>query len=306
MNPINPLSNPVSQDLQQHPAAIPPTDPNSCPFLTLPDNAIAQILFLARNPLTRGVCYQFTRIEDTAMGTMFPTEGDTLQGIRRKRQKEVSEIDQNLRLVPEPARKRFKTAHKSFLSTKENAEAEKAEVEKAGMDCVGDYPLTASLLSDNQLPTYLPIDKLRSATDDWFHEHSNTCTELKFSYPKFLPPELEHMPCLRKVTILEANFSELPQWFYGLPITDLKIRSSPSSLISAKIAEMKSLEILTVSFCDLTSIPRELALLPNLKKADFRNNPIEKESLPEELKPLVANETLLLGYRYDKDHCVIL
>ena len=289
-------------DYTTHPALTPPADPGNCPFLTLADDTIARILFLAHQPRTRQVCHRFAQIEHSFMPEMEPQSTDALQKKRIERKRCVSELENLFKITPEPEKKHLKSAHEFYSSHGTPEEAKRIIYGNypfaTASAAFEDYPLSKQFMelygrSSEPQRDQINLVQKNSEVKEWILQHKDKCTSLTFCWANFLPPELQEMPCLRSLTIIGAQFTEPPDWFYALPITDLEFMLCPASLVTAIIGKMKCLERLVAQWCGISHIPVELAHMPHLKSANFTCNQIIPV-LSSELQLLIINGKLEL------------
>jgi hypothetical protein len=223
---------------------------------------------------TRSLHRTFLSIDDYIEFSNLLQQHENLQKRREQNQQKVRAIQRRIDSLPESSRVHFPSAHDVFLNP-----IKQTELHDALVDTRGDYPLTYTLIKKRLLPSHSPNDvnlgaridailskpllwknhqqeienlyadnvplaTLSDATTKWVLENGGTVRSLTLYDPKFLPEDLQRLPNLETLVIDRPKFSDLPSWFFGLPLTNVEIINPTPGLFSLlpKIWEMKTID----------------------------------------------------------------
>lgn len=144
-----------------------------------------------------------------------------------------------------------------------------------------------------QLRIYFPDFNIDECGKEFsrFEKLEELYAQAKVGSESLLPPEIGRIESLKKLTILNFDYSEFPMWILQLKkLRRLTFRGNDIRKIPEEIQQLSSLRRLRIENCCVENLPHSIGELHELRRLSLSDNRhlkrINTDSLPKNLKVL--------------------
>ncbi|MES2488118.1 MAG: leucine-rich repeat domain-containing protein [Bacteroidota bacterium] len=113
-------------------------------------------------------------------------------------------------------------------------------------------------------------------------------TQLK--HPPYIPGQIASVKKLRKLSVLNVPFTQLPEWVFGMSNLEyLMLRGNEAPVLPPSVANLQHLKTLRIENCEITALPPEIKMLKNLRQLSLSDTKVATlmlDDLPPNLMQL--------------------